>query len=212
MDKPVIIFGVNNIGRAAKAMFESNDIVIYGFLDDNKELKGTEVDDVTVLGKTNDDGFLKFIGQKAEAFVASDDNQVRKNLVEMLLKKRKVMPVNAIHSSAKIDPTTHLSHGTFVSVNVSLGLHAKVGNHCILNSGAVVDHGAELGDFVQIGAGAVIGAEAVLEDEVFVGAGATIIPGIRIGKGARIGAGSVVIAEVEEGKTVFGNPATEINS
>lgn len=193
-------------------MFESNDIVIYGFLDDDKELKGTEVDDVSVLGKTNDDGFLKLIGQKAEAFVASDDNQVRKSLVEMLKKKRKVMPVNAIHSSALIDPSAHLSHGSFVSMNVAVGLNAKVGNHCILNSGAVIDHGAELGEFVQVGAGATIGAEAVLEDEVFVGAGVTIVPGVKIGKGARIGAGSVVISEVDEGTTVFGNPAAEIAS
>ncbi len=207
-----MIFGVNNIGRAAKAMFESNDIVIYGFLDDNPDFKDTEIDDVAVLGKTNDDGFLKFIGQKAEAFVASDDNQVRKSLVEMLNKKRKVMPVNAIHQSAIIDPSAHMSHGTFVSMNVSIGVHAKVGNHCILNTGAVVDHEAELGDFVQVGAGAVIGAEARIEDEAFIGAGATIVSGVTIGKGARVGAGSVVIASVDEGKTVFGNPAAEISA
>ncbi len=76
MDKPVIIFGVNNIGRAAKAMFESNDIVIYGFLDDDKDLAGTEVDEVSVLGRTNDDGFLKLIGKKAEAFVATPNRHL----------------------------------------------------------------------------------------------------------------------------------------
>jgi sugar O-acyltransferase (sialic acid O-acetyltransferase NeuD family) len=212
MDKPVIIFGVNNIGRAAKAMFESNDIVIYGFLDDDKELAGTEIDEVSVLGRTNDDGFLKLIGKKAEAFVASDDNLVRKNLVELLNKKRKVMPVNAIHSSALIDPSSHISHGSFIGMNATIGLQTKIGNHAIVHSGAIIEYGAQLGDFVQIGPGAIIGADVVIEDEVFVGAGANIIGGVTIGKGARIGAGSVVIASVDEGKTVFGNPASEIDS
>lgn len=212
MDKPVIIFGVNNIGRAAKAMFESNDIVIYGFLDDDKELAGTEVDEVSVLGNTNDDGFLKLIGKKAEAFVASDDNLVRKNLVKMLNKKRKVMPVNAIHASALIDPTAHMSHGTYVGMNVTIGFQTKIGNHGIIHSGAIIEHGAQLGDFVQVGTGAIIGSDVMVEDEVFIGAGANIISGVTLGKGARIGAGSVVISSVDEGATVFGNPAAEIDS
>lgn len=208
----MIIFGVNNIGRAAKAMFESNEIVVYGFLDDNKELIGTEVDEVSVLGKTNDDGFLKLIGKKAEAFVASDDNLVRKSLVQILLKKRKVMPVNAIHASALIDPSAHISHGSFIGMNSTIGFQAKLGNHSIIQTGAIVDNGAQLGEFVQVGAGAIVGADVVIEDEVFIGAGANIISGVTLGKGARVGAGSVVISSVEEGKTVFGNPASEIES
>lgn len=66
MENPVLIFGANNIGRLAKDIFESNDHVVYGFLDDNKSMHGTELDDVVVLGSTDDDGFLKLIGKNAK--------------------------------------------------------------------------------------------------------------------------------------------------
>src|SRR6186713_3442880 len=102
MENPVIIFGANPMGRAAKEIFERNGNVVYCFLDDNKKLHNTEIDNVTVLGATDDDGYLKLIGKKCEAFVALDDNKVRKNLVGMLNEVRKVQPVNAVHSSVII--------------------------------------------------------------------------------------------------------------
>ena len=55
MDNPVLIFGTGGLGRAALEIFESNKNVVYGFLDDNKKIHGTEIDNVLVLGKTSDD-------------------------------------------------------------------------------------------------------------------------------------------------------------
>ena len=95
MEYPVIIFGANHFGRTAKEIFESNEIVVYGFLDDNKKLHLTEIDEVVVLGSTDDDGFLKLIGKKCAAFVAVDDNKMRRSLVNMLKDVRHVQPVNA---------------------------------------------------------------------------------------------------------------------
>ena len=40
MNKPVIIFGASGIGIAAYEIFRSQDILIYGFLDDRKEIIG----------------------------------------------------------------------------------------------------------------------------------------------------------------------------
>src|SRR5882672_3950159 len=102
MENPVIIFGANALGRSAKETFEKNGNVVYGFLDDNKKIHNTEIDTVMVLGSTDDDGFLKLIGKKCEAFVAVDDNKLRKNLVNMLNEVRHVQPVNAIHASVII--------------------------------------------------------------------------------------------------------------
>ena len=38
MENPVIIFGANYLGRAAREIFERNGNVVYCFLDDNKGL------------------------------------------------------------------------------------------------------------------------------------------------------------------------------
>lgn len=210
MDNPVIIFGANALGRAAMEIFESNDIIVYGFLDDDKEKHGTELGEVSVLGNTDDDGYLKLIGKKCEGFIAVDDRELRKGLVKMMKERRKKMPVNAIHSNTEIAPSAHIAHGIFINSGVVVGSHAKVGNHCMLHTNATVDYSATLGDLVQVGAGSVVGSEAVIEDNVFIGSGVTIVPGIKVGKNARIGAGSVVISNVEQGKTVFGNPAKEV--
>lgn len=207
---PVIIFGAKGIGKAAFDIFKSNEVVIYGFLDDDKTLHQTEIGDVTILGETDDDGFLKLIGQKCDAFVAIDNNKERQSIVNMLIERRKVMPINAIHSSANISSTAVLGHGNYVAAAAVINSFVEVGSHCILNAQSLLDHEAKLADFVQIGAGSIVGAGAVLEEGVFVGSGVTIVQGVKIGKNARIGAGSVVISDVKAGKTVFGNPAQEI--
>ena len=211
MENPVIIFGANALGRAAKEIFESNEVVVYGFLDDNKHLHNTEIDEVTVLGDTDNDGFLKLIGKKCEAFLAVDDNKLRKGLVKMLNEVRHVQPVNAIHSNAKISAKASIGHGNFIDFGVYLAPGSKIGNHCILNTSATVGVESSLGDLVQLGAGSVINSGVVIEDEVFIGSGVVVVSGITVGKGARIGAGSVVIAPVKAGETVFGNPAKSIS-
>jgi sugar O-acyltransferase (sialic acid O-acetyltransferase NeuD family) len=207
MENPVIIFGVNAIGRAAKEIFESNGNVVYGFLDDNKAIHGKEIDNVVVYGSTDDDGFLKLIGKKCEAFVATDDNKVRKSLVRMLQEIRHVQPINGIHKSSVVPESVFIGHGNMVDMGTMIGAGAKIGNHCLVHAGCVIGTEATLGDFVQVGSGSHINSNAVIEDEVFIGSGVTVVSGVKIEKGARVGAGSVVIGLVKAGETVFGNPA-----
>ena len=210
MDKPVIIFGAKGIGHAALEIFKSNNMVVYGFLDDAADLHGTEIDDVPVLGKTEDHGFIKLIGQKAEAFVATDDNALRKKQVKMLMDSRKVMPTNAIHQHAIISNSAAIGHGNFINARATIGADSHVGQHCLIHSATIIEHLVKIGDYVQIGAGSVINAGVTIGNEAFIGSGAVIVSGVQIGKKARIGAGSVVIADVKDGETVFGNPAAPI--
>jgi sugar O-acyltransferase (sialic acid O-acetyltransferase NeuD family) len=212
MDNPVIIFGANYLGRAAKDIFEGNGNVVYGFLDDNKKLHQTEIDNVVVIGSTDDDGFLKLIGKKCEAFVATDDNKIRRTLVKMIQDERKMQPTNAIHKSSIMAASSSLGHGNLIDQGVKIGAGATLGNHGVLQPGVIIGPEATLGDFVQVGAGTIINSGSVIEDDVFIGSGVTIISGIIIGKGARVGAGSVVISPVKPGETVFGNPAQKISN
>lgn len=207
MDNPVIIFGAGSLGKAALEIFKSNKVEVYCFLDDRKDLHNTTIEGVSVLGSTDDDGFLKYIGKKCEAFVALDETKYRKGIVDMLKERRKVMPVNGIHETALISKSAEIGHGNFINAQVVLGTAAKMGQHCILHTGAIIDHEAALGDFVQVGAGSIINSGVKVKDNAFIGSGVTVISGITIGKNARIGAGSVVIADVKDGETVFGNPA-----
>lgn len=212
MENPVIIFGANYLGRAAKEIFDRNGNVVYGFLDDNKGLHATEIDTVTVLGSTDDDGFLKLIGKKCEAFIAVDDNKLRKNLVKMLLEVRKMQPVNAIHPMASLSLSASIGHGNFFDAGAQAGAGAVLGSHCLIHANVVLGAEVKIGDYVQIGASTTINSGVVIEDEAFIGSGVVVVSGVTIGKGARVGAGSVVIAPVKAGETVFGNPASKIKA
>lgn len=205
-----MIFGAGSLGLAALDLFQRNNVVVYGLLDDDKGLHGSEFGDVSVLGETDDDGFLKLVGQKCEAFVAIADGRVRRRLVKMLNERRKVQPVNAIHDTAVVSAMATLGHGNLIAARVVVNPYAEVGQHCIIQSGTVIDSRAKLGDYIHVGTGCLINSGAVLEEGAFIGTGATIIAGITIGKNARVGAGSVVVENVDAGTTVFGNPAKKL--
>lgn len=212
MENPVLIFGANYLGRSAKEIFETNGNVVYGFLDDNKLLHTTEVDGITILGSTDDDGFLKLIGKKCNAFIAVDDNRVRKALVKMLNEIRHVQPVNAVHRGARISNHVGMGHGNFIDAGSIVGVGVTIRNNNLIQAGVIVGAEAELEDFVQVGSGSIISAGVKIANEAFIGSGVTIVSGVTIGKGARIGAGSVVIAAVKDGETVFGNPAQPVKN
>ncbi len=210
MDKPVIIFGAKGLAKAALEIFNSNGVVAYGFLDDDKETHDSQVNDIPVLGSIDDHGYLKLIGQKCEAFIATDDNSLRKEYVEYLNDSRKVMPVNAIHQTAIISDAASIGHGNFINAGVILANDAKIGKHTVINSGVLIEQEVTIGDFVQVGAGSVINSKVKIEEGAFIGSGVTIVSGVTIGKNARIGAGSVVVGNVGKNQTVFGNPAVEV--
>src|SRR5678816_2083481 len=114
MKNPVIIFGANYLGRMALDIFKLNGNEVFGFLDDDKKLHRTELDEVTVLGSTDDDGFLKLIGKKCEAFVAVDDNRLRKTLTKKLQEVRHIQTVNAVHPSSLLSALSSIGHGNLI--------------------------------------------------------------------------------------------------
>lgn len=210
MENPVLVFGAGSLGLTVLDLFQRNNVVVYGLLDDDKELHGKEFGDVSVLGETDDDGFLKLIGHKCEAFIAIGDGRVRKRLVKMLNERRKVQPVNAIHDTATVSALATIGHGNLIAAKAVVNPFAEIGQHCLIQSGAVIESKAKLGDYVQVGTGSLINSGVTIEEGAFIGTGATLIAGVTVGRNARIGAGSVVVENVDAGATVFGNPAKKI--
>jgi len=208
--KSVIIIGATGLGKVAYDIFNSNNVVVYCFLDDDKKLHDTQIGDVTVMGASDNIDLLKLIGDSCNVFIASDENTYRKNIVKRIKEGVSVAPINAFHGNSYVSETADIGYGNLVNSGASINSFATVGNHNIINSGVIVDFEATIGDYVQIGAGSVINSGAVIEEGAFIGTGVTVVSGVTIGKKARIGAGSVVVADVKKGATVFGNPAQEV--
>lgn len=208
--KPVIIFGASGLGKVALEIFESHGVVVYGFLDEDKAKHGNEIGIVSVLGDPEDHGFLKLIGQKCDAFIATDEIEIRKSHTEMLNEKRKVMPINAIHKAALLASNAEIGYGNLINSGARINTMAKIANHCTIHSNVVIDFEATVADYVQIGAGSIINSGVEIGEGTFIGSGAIVVSGVKIGKNARVGAGSVVIKDIGEDETVFGNPAEKV--
>lgn len=204
---PVIIIGVNPFALEVASIFQKNEVVIYGFLDDDPKKKDTQIGEIPVLGGTEDEAYWGLIGKNCGVFVALENPTERKKMIETIMEDRQVKPVNAIHPSAIIADVKNLAYGVFIGPGAIIQPEAKLADHCMIGAGVIIETGTQVEEYVQIGAGSVIGKECKLDTNCFIGIQSTIVGSIKIGKGATVGAGSVVIEPVPASKRVFGNPA-----
>lgn len=103
-------------------------------------------------------------------------------------------------ASSKIGAGCAIMHGAIVN-------GAEIGEHCVVNTGAIVEHGCRIGRNVFIGPGAVICGGVEIGDNVFIGAGATVRNGVKICDSAAVAMGAVVTADVTDSGLYCGVPA-----
>ncbi len=210
MENPIIILGANALGKTALDIFQLNDILIYCFLDEDESLHNQEIFEIAVMGSPSDDGFLKYIGKKCDAFVAATDAQERRQWVELLSKRRKVVPVNAIHPKAIVAQHAQVGEGNLVEAGVVLGTDTSVGNHTLIRANATLAAECRIADYVTIGANCSIGERVEIGEQTLIGAGAIVMPGVKIGSHAQVAPGSLVMQNVDDEQTVFGSPAKAV--
>ncbi len=204
---PVIIIGVNSFALEVADIFQKNNVVIYGFLDDDLKKKDTFIGEIPVLGTTEDEQYWGLIGKNCNVFVALENPTERKKMIETIIDDCKTKPVNAIHPNASIADVNSIGYGLYIGNGAILQPSCKIADHCAIGAGAVIETGAILDEFVQVGSGSVIGKEAKIENNAFIGINSTIVGSVKVGKSASIGAGSVVIENLPNSKRAFGNPA-----
>ena len=89
---------------------------------------------------------------------------------------------------------------------------AQVGRHCIINTGASVDHECVIEDYVHISPHSTLCGNVSVGAGSWIGAGTTVIPGVKIGKWSVIGAGSVVTKDIPDRVLAVGNRCEIIKS
>lgn len=116
-------------------------------------------------------------------------------------------PMAAIHPRAFVAEESALGAGAQVMAMAAVSVWAQLGDCCIVNTGASVDHDCRLGDGVHVMPGAILAGEIRVGEYATIGSGATVLPRIQIGDRAMIGGGSVITRDVPAGATVSGVPA-----
>ena len=127
--------------------------------------------------------------------------------IQRVLASRGLTPLLVVHPTAFVAKSARLGRGAQILAQSAVCVDVAMGEGCIVNTAASVDHECILGDGVHICPGARLAGCVVVEDFATVGTGAIILPRRRIGAGAHVGAGAVVTKDVPPGAVVVGNPA-----
>lgn len=146
-------------------------------------------------------------------FVSIGDNLIRKKVVENIVNfNDQIKFINLIHPTVMRSSSISTGIGNLISVGSILNAFVSIGNHCIINSSAVLEHECIVESYAHISPNATLCGNVSIGEGTHIGAGAVVIPGIKIGKWCTIGAGSVIIKDVPDYSKVVGNPGRIIKN
>jgi sugar O-acyltransferase (sialic acid O-acetyltransferase NeuD family) len=114
------------------------------------------------------------------------------------------------HPASFVSPSSSLGKGSQVLAGSVISVLSTIGEACIINTNASVDHECLIGDGVHIAPGATLCGCVTVERFSMIGAGAVVLPRTKIGEGSVIGAGSVVTKDIPSNVVAFGSPARVI--
>jgi sugar O-acyltransferase (sialic acid O-acetyltransferase NeuD family) len=112
-----------------------------------------------------------------------------------------------IHSSAVVSKSARIEENSHVLAGAVIGPMAELGEACIVNTNASVDHESILAAGVHVAPGATLCGCVWIGENTLIGAGSVVLPRIRIGSNVVIGAGSIVTRDIPDHVIAYGNPA-----
>ena len=110
-----------------------------------------------------------------------------------------------IAATAVITRNAKIGKGVAILNNAVIN-RATIGDHCIINTGAIVEHDCTVGGNTFIGPGAVIGGGVSIGDDCFIGLGARVKNGVAIGSGVTVAMGAIVNRNLTEPGIYHGSP------
>lgn len=207
MSKKVVIIGAGGHAKVIADIVQKSGDIVYGFLDDNIE-KGTIIannENFKIIGDLNARFSLSENHLDLEFIIAIGNNKRRKEVAEENIDNIKFY--TAIHPSANIGIDVLIEEGTVIMANACINASTKIGKHCIINTGAIIEHDNVMKDYVHISPSATICGTVTVGELTHIGASATVKNNIDITKNCIIGAGAVVVKNIEEEGTYIGVPA-----
>lgn len=197
----LIIVGAGGHGKVLADMAMRNGYADICFLDDTVtgEIMGLPVIGATDYIECLNDGKTDFV-------IGIGNNTLRKQIAE----KYRVNWVSLIHPSAQIAWNVNIGNGTVVMANVVINSCALVGEHCIVNTGAIVEHDNVIGNYVHLSPNVTLGGTVCIHPLTHVGIGAIVKNNVEVCADCVIGAGAVVVGNIEQSGTYVGVPARKV--
>ena len=204
--KSLIIIGSSGHAKVVLDIFEKmNQHEIIGFIDKNKQ-NGENVLGYPVLG---DEEILN--NHKAEVtqlFIAIGDNCTRQKVKDRINTHFPAFSfATAIHPSATIGKEVKIGQGTAIMAGAIINPCCNIGEFCLINTKASLDHDSVMNDFSSLAPGVTTGGNVEIGASSAIGIGASIMHGVKIGTEVVIGGHSFVNKHVDDFSVCYGVPA-----
>jgi sugar O-acyltransferase (sialic acid O-acetyltransferase NeuD family) len=206
----LVVVGAGGFGRetvdAVRAMNASGAAwQLLGYLDEDPDLAGSQVNGVPVLGGLGE------LDNLPNAFVVvttgRPDNYVsRPRIVEKLgLPAERYATI--VHPSAAVSASSLVGTGSVLLACVVLTSAVRVGSHVAIMPNVTLTHDDIIEDFATLASGVCLGGRVRISRSAYVGAGALIRQELTIGERSLVGMGAVVTADVPACQVWAGVPA-----
>lgn len=199
----LIIIGASGHGKVIADIAKLNGYTDIAFLDDDRSK--VECNGYPVIGSVSE---AKTYVQ-ADFIVAIGNAKIREH-VQQELAKSCLKVVTLIHPKATIAEEVKIGIGTAIMAGTVINAASIIGDGCIINTCASVDHDCIIGNFVHISVGAHVAGTVEIGDRTWIGAGATVNNNLQITGDCMIGAGAVVVNSIGKQGTYIGVPAIDI--
>ena len=213
-NKPnIVIIGASGHASVVCDIVRSQDKYrVVGFIDKNLPL-GKSCNGLEILGREEDIPELVKSVDLQGALIAIGDNYSRWQIFKRI---RKIAPellfVDAIHPDSCVAETAELGAGTVIMAGVVVNPRCRIGEFCILNTAASLDHDSVMEDYSCLAPGVVTGGNVFIGKFSAVCIGASLTHNIKIGSRTVVGAGSVVLDDLPDQVLAYGTPARVVRS
>lgn len=211
-NRRLLVWGAADQCRVNYPILKALGCSVEVLVDDTPDKK-TPFREIPLLTGHNDlDAYIARSRNSSLGFVLAIGNpygHVRVRLQRELIAKG-FTPVSFADSTALICQSVIYGYGLQVMPMAIIHTDARIGEQCIVNTRALVEHDCILEDGVEIGPGAVLCGRVAVGRNTWIGANATVGPRIRIGANTIIGAGAVVMSDIPNNVVAFGVPAKVI--
>jgi sugar O-acyltransferase (sialic acid O-acetyltransferase NeuD family) len=213
MKDSIVILGTSGHAKVIIDIVEQEGRYNIAGLVDRFCREGERILNYPVLGQDEDLPLLLKRYNIRGAIVAIGDNFLRATVAARVAEACPGLRfVSTIHPRASVASDVRIGAGTVVMAGVSVNPSCIIGNHCILNTNASVDHDSSMADFSSIAPGATTGGGCRIGEYSAVGIGAVMVHNITIGAHTIIGAGATVLKDIDPFAVAYGSPAKIIRN
>lgn len=183
-----------------------------GLLDDTRSA-GDRIAGHVVLGPIDAVKHLARTHEVQCGIVAIGDNWQRGAVVRRIAEAHPAFRfVSAIHPAACVARTAQIGRGTVIMAGATLNPGVVVGDFCILNTNASLDHDSRVADYASLAPNTATGGNVSIGAHSAVLIGANVSNGVCIGEHCVIGAGATVLEDLPDLQLAVGTPARAVRS